>query len=188
MMNTMMKTVAGRDISAMLNPRLAVLVTCCDSEGKPNVLTVAWHTPLSHRPPLVGISIAPTRYSHRLIQDVGEFVINIVGHNLLQAVRICGKYTGELDDKLAIAGLETCPAEKVHPPVLADAFGSLECRVIDQVETGDHTLFVGNVLVARAREDCFSNAWGNTFDDAPLQCLQRDRYGACLNLKKNGHD
>lgn len=181
-----MKPVAGRDIAALLNPRLAVLVTCCDRDGRPNILTVAWHTPLSHWPPLLGISIAHTRYSHPLIQEEGEFVVNIVGVSLQDAVEVCGRYTGDIDNKFAIAGLKTGMAECVRPPVLVDALGVLECRVVNQVETGDHTFFVGQVMRACVRAECFSSAWEAGGDDAVLQCLQHDRYGVFVERKLDG--
>jgi len=180
-----MKTVTGHNIAALLNPRLAVLVTCCDQNGKPNVLTVAWHTPLSHEPHLLGVSIAHSRYSHALIRDESEFAINIVGQSLLEAVRICGTYTGEIDNKLEIAGLQIRMAEYIRPPVLVDALGVLECRLVDQVETGDHTFFIGQVLLAQAREDCFGNAWKSQGEKAVLQCLQRDQYGTFLEGVSN---
>ena len=181
-----MKTVTGREIAALLNPRLAVLVTCCDAYGKPNVLTVAWQTPLSHTPPLLGISVCHTRYSHRLIQNQGEFVVNVVGEDLRKAVEVCGTYSGEMDDKLAITGLKTFEAKTVMPPVLEDACGVLECRVVDAVETGDHTLFVGEVLQAQACEEQFSFAWEQGTDSPVLLCLQRNRYGVFAESKHNG--
>jgi hypothetical protein len=59
-----MLDVKGRDIAALLNPRPVVLITCCDRAGMPNVLSVAWTTPVSHEPPIIAVSIAPNRYSH----------------------------------------------------------------------------------------------------------------------------
>ena len=181
-----MKSVTGRDIAAMLNPRLAVLVTCCDAAGKPNVLTVAWHTPLSHQPPLVGISIGHTRYSHRLIQEQGQFVIHVMGIDRQKAIGVCGLYTGEMDDKLAIAGLETHPAKMVQPPVLADALGVLECEVVQAIETGDHTFFIGEVLHASACEHGFKSGWKSESEDPVLLCLQRSHFGAFVDVNRNG--
>lgn len=176
MMRERMKTVTGREIAALLHPRLAVLVTCCDKEGTANLLTVAWHTPLSHEPPLLGISIAPARFSHGLIQETAEFAVNIVGPSLRRAVEICGERSGREVDKFNLAGLETQPAKYISPPVLSAALGVIECRVVQQVETGDHTFFVGEALHGEARMECFSNAWERP-KGVVLQCLQRDRYG-----------
>ncbi len=197
------KTIRGREIAALLHPRPAVLVTCCDANESPNILTIAWHTPLSHDPPLVGISVGTTRYSHRLISQVGEFVINIVGQPFLEALQICGKYTGELDDKVALARLTPLPAKTVKPCLIAQALGYLECRVVQQIPTGDHTLFIGEVLQAQVDEMAFSNMWNyqkshverseTSMTDnektlrfaqgdipllgQPLLCLHRDKYG-----------
>ncbi|MCB2180303.1 flavin reductase family protein [bacterium] len=181
-----MKIVTGRDIAALLNPRLAALVTCCEPDGTPNVLTVAWHTPLSHHPPLVGIGIAPTRFSHQLIADEGAFALNIVGQSLLTAVKICGTYSGRIDDKFAISDLETFPAENIRPPVLAGALGVMECKLVDEITTGDHAFFVGEVLLAKVRQECFSHAWKTDGADPVLQCLQKDDYGTFVEWEFNG--
>ena len=94
-----MKIIQGRAIAALLNPRPAVLVTCCDGKGKPNVLSIAWHTPLCHNPPMLGISIDHRRYSHNLIDHSGEFVINVVSQAFLPAIELCGNQSGQSMDK-----------------------------------------------------------------------------------------
>jgi flavin reductase (DIM6/NTAB) family NADH-FMN oxidoreductase RutF len=174
-----MKRIEGSEIAALLNPRAALLVTCCDTRGVPNVLTIAWHTPLSHNPPLVGISIAQRRYSHLLIQQVGEFVLNVVSMDYLCAVRICGELTGQGKDKFQEAGLCVMPSAHVRPPNIAGALAHLECVLVDQVETGDHTFFIGKVLHAEARAACFDDAWDSVGGDV-LLCLQRDRFAGWI--------
>lgn len=154
-----MKTVSLGDMSALLNPRLAVLVTCVDGRGVANIITVAWQTPLSHRPPLVGISIGKTRYSHRLIAQTGEYVINIMGMEQKKAVWVCGSQSGLDHDKASLTDLTLQPSCCVKPPLIAEALGSLECRLAGQYEVGDHTLFVGEVLHAQAQATYFSDVW-----------------------------
>jgi flavin reductase (DIM6/NTAB) family NADH-FMN oxidoreductase RutF len=168
------KEVCGHEIAALLNPRLAVLVSCCDQTGKPNILSVAWHSPLSHEPPLVGIAIHHRRYSHDLIQAEHEFVVNVVGMAFEGAVQICGSYSGASIDKAKLAGLSFSPARTVRPPYLSSALGHLECRVWGEVPAGDHTLFIGQVLFAEALEACFDTCWDPPNADV-LLCLQRDR-------------
>jgi flavin reductase (DIM6/NTAB) family NADH-FMN oxidoreductase RutF len=171
-----MKMIQGRQIAALLNPRPAVLVTCCDESCVPNVLTIAWHTPLSHNPPLVGISIDSRRYSHELIQKCGEFVLNIVPQEFQPAVELCGNHSGRDLEKIAAAGLSLQPAYHVHPPLIQGALAHLECVVENRIRTGDHTFFISRVLYAEAKSDCFSDAWVPTIGNV-LVCLQRDRYG-----------
>ena len=57
-------------------PKLTVLVTLLDDNGKPNIITLAWHSACSIKPPMYGISIDPRRYSHDPIINTGEFVVN----------------------------------------------------------------------------------------------------------------
>ena len=134
--------------SAITSPKLAVIATCCDLEGNPNAITLGWHMPLSSIPPLYGIAIAPARHSHDLIEKTGEFVINVMGKEHAAAAEICGSASGRVTEKLAFAGLRTIPSKEVSPPAIEGALGVLECRVIDSLVTGDHTLFVGEVLRA----------------------------------------
>jgi flavin reductase (DIM6/NTAB) family NADH-FMN oxidoreductase RutF len=170
-----MKIIQGREIAALLNPRAAALVTCCDDRGEPNVLAIAWHTPLSHDPPLLGIAVDHRRYSHRLICATGEFVLNIVPVSFQAAVEYCGTHSGCDGNKFQAAGLSILPAACVRPPRIAGALACLECTRIEQVQTGDHTLFIGRVVCAEARVDGFDDAWQKAGGDV-LLCLQRERY------------
>jgi len=170
-----MKTIQGREIAALLNPRPAALVTCCDADGNANVLSVAWHTPLSHNPPLLGISIDTRHYSHKLIAEIGEFTLNVVGNSFREAVEFCGNCSGKEIDKISRAGLTLIPAHFIRTPFIAGALAYIECTVVSQVHTGDHTFFIGKILYAEAQADCFSDCWDSAHGDV-LLCLQRDRF------------
>ena len=72
-------------------PSPAGLITCVDEDGKPNIITLGEVFNLSIRDPvIVGIAIAPPRYSHELISKTGEFVVNLPTGDLLQKVLKCG--------------------------------------------------------------------------------------------------
>ncbi|MBU1940455.1 MAG: flavin reductase family protein, partial [Candidatus Thermoplasmatota archaeon] len=75
-------------------PMSTVLVTCIDDTDKPNCITVSWHTPLSKKPPLHGISIAPQRYSHLLITEGKEFCINFLHNSQVMQAQFCGTHSG----------------------------------------------------------------------------------------------
>jgi flavin reductase (DIM6/NTAB) family NADH-FMN oxidoreductase RutF len=169
-------TITGGSWSRLLNPRPAVLVTCVDTADKPNAISVAWHTPLSHDPPLVGISIGLTRYSHELIIATGEYVINVVGQEMQHAVEFCGEYSGRDCDKIPLAGLQLRPSKYLKTPVLEGALGYLECRVEQEVPAGDHTFFVGKVLSAEVQSKYFDQAWEPGNGDV-LLFLRLNHYG-----------
>ena len=61
----------------MLYPLPSVLVTVADDEGNDNVLTVAWTGTVCSDPAMVYVSVRPSRYSHHMIKETGEFVKKI---------------------------------------------------------------------------------------------------------------
>jgi flavin reductase (DIM6/NTAB) family NADH-FMN oxidoreductase RutF len=173
-----MVNVKERDIAALLNPRPVALITCCDQAGRPNVLSVTWTMPVSHEPPVLAVSIAPGRYSHALMLETNEFVLNIVGQNFLSVVETCGSCSGKSTDKLAKAALITQESVCVRPPRIVGALGYLECRVAERLTVGDHSLFLANVLRADALENAFPGVWDAETGDV-LLCRQRDQFGRC---------
>ena len=143
----------------LLHPMHTVLVSCVGKAGKPNVTTVAWAMPTSNDPPLVAISVSPKRHSHTLIQESQEFVINIPTLELLQATYACGSFSGRSFDKFKKAGLTPIPARKVKAPAIRECIAHLECTVESEVTTGDHTVFVGNVVAAYANPGVFTESY-----------------------------
>jgi len=179
-----MVNVKGRDIAALLNPRPVALITCCDKRGQPNVLSVTWTMPVSHEPPIIAISIAPSRHSHSLLLESDEFVLNIVGQSFLNAVETCGNCSGKSADKFANASLQTQKSLCVRPPRIAGALGYLECHVKERRTVGDHSLFLANVLHAEALEEAFPGVWDTETGDV-LLCRQRDQFGRCEASKSD---
>ncbi len=131
-----------------------VLVTCVDAEGKPNIITLGMYMPISHDPPQVVIGVSPRRYSHDLIAEQGEFVVNSPGFEIAAKAHICGTKSGRSLDKFAEAGLTPKPAQRVRPPLIEECYGHIECEVVNRVTCGDHTLFVGEVVAVSVDEDC----------------------------------
>ena len=135
-----------------------VLVSCIGNTGKPNITTLAWAMPASNNPPLLAISIAPGRHSHKLIEETGEFTVNIPTLETLQAVYACGSLTGRSFDKFKKANLTPIPAKKVKAPAIRECIAHLECEVDGQLTVGDHTIFIGNILEAYADIGVYTDA------------------------------
>ncbi len=132
----------------LLHPMHIVLVSAVGKANKPNVTTVAWAMPTSINPPLLAISLAPTRHTHTLIEESGEFTVNIPTMEILQAVYACGSLTGRSFDKFKKANLSQMPGKKIKAPAIRECVAHLECEVDGQFTTGDHTIFVGKILEA----------------------------------------
>jgi flavin reductase (DIM6/NTAB) family NADH-FMN oxidoreductase RutF len=143
----------------LLHPMHTVIVSCIGKAGKPNITTLAWAMPTSSNPPLVAISIGPGRHSHTLIQESGEFIINLPTLEILQATYAAGSLTGRSFDKFKKAGLTPIPAKKVKAPAIRECIAHVECTVEDQFTTGDHTIFVGKVVAAYADPGVFAEMY-----------------------------
>lgn len=143
----------------LLHPMHTVLVSCVGKNGKPNIITLAWAMPTSINPPLVAISIAPKRHSHTLIEQTKEFVVNIPTMKILTETLFCGRRSGRNYDKFKKVGLTPLPARKVKPPIIKECVAHLECKLHSQFSTGDHTIFVGEIVEAYANREVFTDRY-----------------------------
>lgn len=150
----------------LLFPTVVVLVTCTDSEGRPNIITLGWAMKTSGWPPMVAISVAPERYSHRLLEESGEFVLAIPTKDIVEKVHECGRVSGRDVNKFEAFKLTPIPAKKVRAPLIKECAANMECRIVAKITTGDHTLFVGEVVAAHVDERFF---------DQDRNCLDLDR-------------
>lgn len=130
----------------MLYPLPAVLVSAMDEEGNVNAFTVAWAGTVCTNPPMVSISVRPSRYSYDLIKKRGEFVINLTTQDLVYATDYCGVRSGRDEDKLAKLGLCRQPSKEIATPGIAQSPVNIECRVKDILELGSHHMFLAEVV------------------------------------------
>ena len=94
----------------MLYPVPAVMVSCGREGEKPNIITVAWAGTVCSDPAMVSISVRKERFSHAIIKETGEFVINLVNKRLVRATDYCGVKSGRDTDKFCL--LYTSPSPR----------------------------------------------------------------------------
>ena len=128
-------------------PEPVVMVTSI-KDGKPNIIPLGWSMITSFVPSMMAISIGHTRYSHEIISKGKEFVLAYPSEDMGKEVLYCGTHSGREVDKFKETGLKSSPAKFVKPPLIKDAVANFECKVIKQTDTGDHTIFVGEVIAA----------------------------------------
>ena len=130
----------------MLYPVPAVMVSCARKGEKPNIITVAWAGTVCSDPAMVSISVRKERYSHDIIKETGEFVINLTTRKLARATDYCGVKSGRDVDKFADMHLTAVPSVKIEAPAIAESPVNIECKVKQVSELGSHDMFIAEVV------------------------------------------
>ncbi|MBQ5421912.1 MAG: flavin reductase family protein [Clostridium sp.] len=136
----------------MLYPVPAVMVTVQDGEGKSNIITIAWTGTVCTNPPMLYISVRPERYSYHMLEETGEFVVNMTTKRLAKAADYCGVRSGRDVDKWKETGLTPEKAQAVSVPLIAESPVNIECRVKDVLKLGSHHMFLAEVLAVDVDE------------------------------------
>lgn len=149
----MQKDVSYGDATARWGrPSRAVLAVSIGEEGPADIIALGWKMHTSISPPMVAISVGLTRHSHRLIEELGEFVLSVPGESMAEATLFCGTHSGRDTDKFAEAGLTAIEGTAVRAPLIGEAQVNLECVVRGRLLTGDHTIFAGEVVASHVAE------------------------------------
>jgi flavin reductase (DIM6/NTAB) family NADH-FMN oxidoreductase RutF len=138
--------------STLLLPVPAVLVTVADGE-KNTIVTIAWAGTVNSAPPMLSVSIRPSRYSHELLERAREFVVNVPRASQVEQVDLCGSISGRDEDKWAAAGFTALPASKVQAPLIAECPINIECVVRHELALGAHDMFIGEILAVHCDEE-----------------------------------
>lgn len=122
-------------------------------EGQRTICPIGWKMWTSMQPPMMAISVAPSRYAHELIVASGSFVLAWPGAEQAEATLTCGTRSGREFDKFDACGLTPMPGRHGDVPLVRECVANLECRLAGQLTTGDHTIFAGEILAYWVRED-----------------------------------
>lgn len=129
----------------LLAPAPPALITSGDGE-RSNVFTAAWTGIVCSEPPMTYVSIRRERFSHGIISETREFVINLPCEAIARATDLCGVRSGRDGDKFALAGLTREPSHLVAAPTIAECPVSLECRVREIIPLGSHDMFLADIV------------------------------------------
>lgn len=130
----------------MLNPVPAVMVSVSDLKGKNNIITIAWAGTICTNPPMVSISVRPERYSYHMIEEIGEFVINLTTEHLVKACDYCGVVSGRDVDKFQKMKLHPYEIEGCKVPGIQESPVCIACKVVEKKALGSHTMFLAEVM------------------------------------------
>ena len=136
----------------MLYPLPVVMVSVADAEGNDNIITVAWAGTVCTNPPMLSISVRPERFSYHMLEETGEFVVNLTTEELAKATDYCGVRSGRDVDKFKEMNLTRGEATEVKAPLIEESPVNIECRVVKKEELGSHHMFIAEVVAVHVDE------------------------------------
>lgn len=136
-----------KEVYRLLEPGPVVLVTTA-RKGRPNVMTMSWHTMIDFEPPLLGCVIGEQSHSFGILKATKECTINIPTVELAKTTVGVGNTSGRKIDKFKVFGLTPAPAARVKAPLIAECYANLECKVVDTKLVAKYNLFILEVVKA----------------------------------------
>ena len=141
------KTFPLSKVYGLLETGPVVLVTTAH-KGKANIMTQSWHTMMEFDPPLVGCVISGRNHSFDALVATRECVLGIPSLELARQVVGVGNCSGSKVDKFRKFKLSPLPASQIQPPLIAECFANLECKVVDTRMVNKYNFFVLEVVKA----------------------------------------
>lgn len=160
----------------MLYPVPAVMVSCARPGEKPNIVTVAWAGTICSDPAMVSISVRKERYSHDIIEETKEFVINLTTKKLVRATDYCGVRSGRDVDKFKELHLTPEESEKIKAPGIAESPVNIECKVKQVMRLGSHDMFIAEVVAVRVDESLLDKKGTLQLSKAELMAYSHGSY------------
>lgn len=139
-------------IQTALAPVPIAMVSCGDDLSN-NITTIAWTGIINSEPPLVYVSIRPSRHSYSIIKNLGEFVINIPDEKLVFAADFCGTKSGREINKFKEAKLTREKAKIVKAPLIKECPINIECKLKEIKKLGSHDMFIGEIVAVKVYDE-----------------------------------
>lgn len=165
--------------TTLLAPVPAVLLSCRGTEPgfeRDNLITVAWAGVVNTDPPMISVSIRPSRHSYAQIVQSGVFCLNLVSRDMCRAADYCGVKSGRDVDKFRETGLTARAVESFGAPAVQEAPAFLCCRVSQRIPLGSHELFLCAVEQVYVRDDLFGEDGSLHLERAGLTAYAHGEY------------
>ncbi len=134
----------------LIYPTPVLVVGTYDKEGRPNAMTAAWGGICCSQPPCLNISLRKATYTYGNIMERNAFTVSIPPEDRVKQADYMGLASGRNEDKFATACLTPIKADLVDAPYVDEFPLVLECNLIQAMEIGLHTLFVGEIMDVKA--------------------------------------
>lgn len=174
----------------ILIPMPVVMVSCQKEKDEPNIITLSWSGIACSEPPMIAIAIRKGRFSHDMISESKEFVVNMVTESLLGQADYCGTKSGRNVDKFKETKLTPIKGTKVNAPLIKESPVNLECTVQNVVSLGSHNLFIGEIVATHMDSEYLDDSGKPDIDKLrPVAyCTKAQQYwGLSEPLEKYGY-
>lgn len=158
-----------------LAPVPVVMVSCGDMKES-NITTIAWTGVINSEPPMIYVSIRPTRKSYEIIKRTREFVINIPDDKLVWEADFCGTKSGKDIDKFEEAKLTKIKAQNIDVPLIEECPINLECKLLEIKELGSHSMFIAEVVAVNCDEKYILDNGDIDYKNANLLTYAGNKY------------
>ncbi len=169
----------------LVAPAPAALVSCQSREGAANLITIAWCGNINTNPAMLSISVQPSRHSHAMLVETGEFVVNLPSRAQARAVDFCGVASGRDTDKWAATGLTPIPIDGVSCPAVLETPINIACAVERRISLGSHDLFIARVVSMSVNSGLVDSSGAFRLERADLLCYAHGDY--YVLGKRQGH-
>jgi len=141
-----LREISWDDALTLGSPYPYVLAVTIDKNERANIIGLGWWTFVSWEPKMIAISVGKGRYSHECLEYCKEFVLCFPSDEQREGAWLCGTTSGRNTDKFKEGGFKKLPANRVRPPLIEGVTVAYECEVVDSLDAGDHTLYIGKVV------------------------------------------
>ena len=145
----------------LLQPSCPILCTTKNEDGSDHIAPFSWVNPVSHKPPRLAMALLNSpkkQHSLENIERTGEFVVNIPDLSLADKLVECSYSTKGSENKFERSRFTRLESKLVEAPSVKECRAHLECKVINMMDTGDHTLLIADVLYAQYDEEAFCSS------------------------------
>ena len=110
-----------------------VLLVSKGKQGPPNAMAIGWgQVGIIWRKPIFTVLVRPSRYTYKLIEEAGNFTVNILPPQLKDVLQYCGTVSGRDHDKFKEKGLTAVPSLKVKTPIVKECILHFECQIVNK--------------------------------------------------------
>ena len=134
-------------VYTLIEPGPVIMLTTA-LKGRPNVMTLSWHTMIDFNPPLLGCVVGDQSYTFRVLKATGECVVNIPDSGMAKKVVACGNVSGREVDKFKAFRLTPVRASCVKAPLIEECYANLECKVVHKKLANRYNFFILKVVRA----------------------------------------